>query len=128
MRHILVALVLATATTAGACGSARTPSTAIRNSDVITAEELERSNVGSAYHVIERLRPRFLRVRGPSSVTNAAADRVVVYVDNTRMGYVDVLHDMQSSDILEIRYLNASDATSRFGTGHTAGAILVTRK
>ena len=128
MRHLLLALLVMTAAVAGACGSARTPSTAIRNSDVITAEELERSNIGSAYHVIERLRPRFLRVRGPSSVTNAAADRVVVYVDNTRMGYVDVLRDMQATDILEIRYLNAADATSRFGTGHTAGAILVARK
>lgn len=127
MRHILLALLVATATASG-CGSARGPHNASRDADVITQEELERSNIGSAYHAIERLRPRFLRVRGPSSVTNAAADRVVVYVDNARMGYVDVLRDMQASEIVEIRYLNAPDATSRFGTGHTAGVILVTRK
>ena len=127
MRHILLTLLVATAAVT-ACGSPRAPSATPRNADVITAEELERANIGNAYHAIERLRPRFLRVRGPSSVANASADRVIVYVDNTRMGYVDVLREIQADDIREIRYLSASDATSRFGTGHTAGAILVTRK
>ncbi len=128
MRHILLALLVAATATATACGTARTGPTATRNADVITAEELERSDIGSAYQAIERLRPRFLRVRGPSSIQDPAADRVVVYVDNSRIGYADVLRDMQASEIREIRYLNAGEATSRFGTGHAAGVILVTRK
>lgn len=128
MRHILLTVLVAIVASATACGSTRTGATAPRNADVITAEELERSGTGSVYQAIERLRPRFLRARGPSSIQDPAADLVVVYVDHSRIGYADVLRDMQANEIREIRYLNASEATSRFGTGHAAGVILVTRK
>ena len=110
-----------------ACGASR-PARATADPNVITVAELEGHHGVSARRAIERLRPRFLRVRGPSSVTNPAADRVVVYVDQARMGGVDILDQIPAQDIQEIRYLSAADATSRYGTGHSAGAILITTK
>ena len=44
------------------------------------------------------------------------------------MGGPDMLQQIPITEFKEIRYLSATDATQRFGTGHTAGAIIVTRK
>jgi hypothetical protein len=41
---------------------------------------------------------------------------------------VRALEDITLSQILEIRYLSANDATTLFGTGNTAGAIQVVGK
>jgi hypothetical protein len=121
---MLAVLVMASA----ACASSGAAPQAARHPDVITAAELAPHSGGSARQVIERLRPRFLRVRGPSSINNPDADRIIVYVDNNRMGGVEVLDQIQADDIAEIRYLSAPDATSRYGMGHSGGAIVITRK
>ncbi len=99
-----------------------------RDPDVITAVELATQAGVTARQAIERLRPRFLRVRGPSTINAPDADRIVVYVDNSRMGGVEVLNQIRADDITEIRYMSAPDATSRYGTGHSAGAIVIMRK
>jgi len=44
------------------------------------------------------------------------------------MGGVRALDDIILSQIREIRYLNAGDATTLFGTGNSAGAIQVMGK
>lgn len=125
MRLMRVALVCL----AAGCGTARSPTMAEpRNPDVITAAELERSGDITARQAIERLRPRFLRMRGPSSLQNADADRLIVYVDNARIGGVEVLGQIHAFEIREIRYLSAPDATSRYGTGHSGGVIAIARK
>ena len=36
-----------------------------------------------------------------------------------------VLRELTIQDVLEIRYMNAMDATTRYGTDHDAGAILI---
>jgi hypothetical protein len=35
---------------------------------------------------------------------------------------------MMTTEISQIEYMSASDASNRFGTGHTGGAILVTSR
>jgi len=35
---------------------------------------------------------------------------------------------VRAADIQEMRYLNAADATTRFGTNYVSGVILVTTK
>ncbi|HKO16950.1 MAG TPA: hypothetical protein VJU87_11975 [Gemmatimonadaceae bacterium] len=98
-----------------------------RQPDVIAADELATIDVQNALQAVQRLRPNFLRSVGPTSITQAEAG-IVVYVDNTRMGGTEVLEQIPITEVKEIRYLNATDATQRYGTGHTAGAIVVTRK
>jgi hypothetical protein len=41
---------------------------------------------------------------------------------------VDMLEQIVASDVKQIEWLSASDATQRFGTGHPHGAILITRR
>ncbi|MBA3891048.1 MAG: hypothetical protein H0X64_11005 [Gemmatimonadaceae bacterium] len=124
MRRILLAGLVMAAACAGS-GARGMPT---RDPDVITAVELATQAGVTARQAIERLRPRFLRVRGPSTINAPDADRIVVYVDNSRMGGVEVLNQIRADDITEIRYMSAPDATSRYGTGHSAGAIVIMRK
>jgi hypothetical protein len=52
-----------------------------------------------------------------------------VIVDGTpQAGGVESLRSMRASDASELRFLNSSDATTRYGTGYTAGAIVVSTR
>jgi hypothetical protein len=100
-----------------------------KDPNVITEAELSSRSTLTARQAIEQLRPQFLRIRGTTTLGNAQTGDVIwVYVDGTRMGQLDVLHNIGVHEVREIRYLNPSEATNRYGTGHVQGAILVTRK
>jgi hypothetical protein len=100
-----------------------------KDPNVINAEELASRSTLTARQAIEQLRPQFLRTRGTTTLGNAQTGDVIwVYFDGTRMGTVEVLNNISVHEIREIRYLNPSEATNRYGTGHVQGAILVTRK
>lgn len=87
----------------------------------IILEELEPVQQLDAYDAVRRLRPMWLRARG------GAAPQVLVD-GNRQPGGLDALRSIRSSEIQEMRYLSASDATTRFGTGFDGGAILVTTR
>ncbi len=103
-----------------ACGAAR--SGGARNPNLITTDELRALNVSNAYEAVERLRPMFLRTRGVQSAT-AEAQLPVVYIDGIRQGGPEVMRTLPLTDVQEIRYISAADATTRYGTNHTGGAI-----
>ena len=50
---------------------------------------------------------------------------MVVFVDNVHIGEVESLYNIARERITEIRYFDAADATSRWGTGYSGGAIEV---
>ena len=117
---------------AGSPGATQQSSSASRvrgQRDVITQEELATIDVQTALDAVRRLRPSFLQTHGgaTASITQGPQD-VVVYVDNTRMGGPSALAQIPVGDVKEIKYLNGTDATQRYGTGHGSGAIIVTRK
>ena len=108
--------------------------------NVITADEIRGSSATNAYDVIARLRPQFLRTRGTISTGGmtsrndagstqegqlAGTVQIAVYLDDTVLGSVDALKQIEVGAIQEIRYYNASDATTKWGTGNSAGAIQV---
>jgi hypothetical protein len=118
--------------TQGATASDVRPAAATRSSNnVITRKEIEGTSGSNAYEIIQRLRPTFLSKRGamrsaPTNGTNAVeAVDLVVYLNNNRLGGSDQLKNISPSDIGEIRYYSASDATTKWGLGHTAGAVQV---
>ena len=117
----LAAFVLAAAW--GCSSGSRVPS---RSADVITAADMAAVNLPTAFDVVERLRPHFLRPRGPTTVVSDT--RLVVYQDNLNLGGVEMLRQIRAAELQEIRFLSASDATTRFGTGHPGGAIIVTTR
>jgi hypothetical protein len=103
-----------------------------QNPNVITTEEIGQSTASTAYELIQRLRPNYLRTRGAvhGSPTASGENRLetvdlVVYLNENRLGGTDQLRQMPISEIREIRYYSASEATTKWGTGHSAGAIQV---
>jgi hypothetical protein len=100
-----------------------------RDSNIITADELAAAPQGDLFSAIQQLRPAFLQTRGASSLgIGTTAEVIQVYVDGIQVGDPSVLRQYQARDIKEVRRLSASDATQKYGTGHSQGAILVTRR
>jgi hypothetical protein len=114
--------------------AACTPVTAIsthgaaRNPSVLSRIEWTGANVSTAFEAIEQLRPQFFRSRGATSILLRSSTQTSVYLDNIRLGGLETLHDVPISGIESIRYLSAGEATNRWGTNQTGGAIqLVSR-
>jgi outer membrane cobalamin receptor len=108
-----------------ACASAGTAS---GGSGPITRADLEHASMRDAYEVVQRLRPAWLQTRGRISIQSTTAQNPVVYVDNIRYGDPGSLRQVSVDAIDEIRYMGASEATTRYGTGHAGGVILVTTR
>lgn len=114
-----IALVIAAcASSGGSSGS--------RDRTMITTEEIAAvTQAGTAYDVVQQLRPEYLRTRGLRSMNATEPAGAVVYVDNVRRGGPETLRSIPRENVLDIRYLNGADATTMYGTGHGDGAILV---
>jgi hypothetical protein len=110
----------------GLAGCAVKPDTgSAHSSDVLTAEEIQEVPVTTAYDAVRRLRPSWLRVRSAPTARNPVPERPVVYIDGVRSGSVGILRNIRRNHVVRIEYLGPSDATNRFGTGHSGGALLV---
>lgn len=111
----------------GACTN-QTSHVAPRDRNLITADEIARSDASNAYEAVERLRPAFLHTRGAQSIQNPEPPTPMIYLDGMRYGTLQTLSTVPAIGILSIQYLNPVDATQRFGMGHAGGAILITTK
>jgi hypothetical protein len=121
MRRTRFLSLLAVVILGSACASSGQPgqSRPRRNSNLITREELSELSVSTAYEAVRRLRPGWLQGRGRSGLP-------VVYRNNSRWGGDPrSLESIQINAISEMRFLNARDATTRYGTGFSGGVILV---
>ena len=100
----------------------------IRNPMVLSRTEWTGANVSTAFDAIEQLRPQFFRSRGETSILLRSQTQTSVYLDTIRLGGLEALRDVPISGIESIRYLSAGEATNRWGTNQTGGAIqLVSR-
>ena len=130
------------ATTAGAPAGTPAPATATAtarvarpprgSSSLITSAEIEAAapDILNAYQLVERLRPMMMRPRNLSagSVGDGNVFGVVAYVEEVRLGDVESLGTVMRATVREIRYIGATDATTRWGTGHSNGVIQVVLK
>ena len=120
---VAVGLSVACATTGrGRNFDTREPSSSAR---LITRQEiLERGQgVATAYQAIQRLRANWLRPSGATSLRGLAP--VLVYIDNVSRGEISVLESYPIEQVYEMRFYTALEATSRWGTGNSVGAIEV---
>ena len=131
---------------AAACASSPSGSTASGpkpSPNLITADEISRSTVQTAFEAVQKLRPSMLRHQQVASAngqgglsdkappikgTAVASGAVVVYLDGTRLGAVDQLRQISAATIAEVRYFSASEAQMKWGSGHPGGVIEVTTK
>lgn len=96
--------------------------------DVLTASQLEDYSHLNAFDAIRRIRPQWLRNnRGQSSILDSSSERrgLRVYVDGMLLGGADDLKSLEVRAIHDVHFLNAREATVRFGTDHAEGALVV---
>jgi hypothetical protein len=122
--------LLAVACASSPSGGAASQRSTRASRDVIGREELSQSTASNALDAIRQLRPQFLQGRGAVTLGmgSATSNEPTVYLDEQRLGGLRELSAITISDVDEIRYLSASDATQRFGTGNASGAIVIKRR
>lgn len=98
--------------------------------DTLTSQEIRavESQYGDMYSVIQSERPQWLRSRGTMSVENPDAGYPVVFVNGMRRGGLESLRSINPSDVAEAEFLNARDATTRYGTGYPGGIIRISTR
>jgi outer membrane receptor for ferrienterochelin and colicin len=131
-RSVLAALLLAASTAGTACttgGATGAGGLAPRRSSVITAEEIARSQTTTAFEAVRELRPQWLQARGPDLITVGGRAGAQLAIDDVIRGSLDELRAVHIGNIHEIRFIRASDATTRWGSGVQGGVIeIITRR
>ena len=111
----------------GGTGTSAQPDTQPRprgSADIITEAEINATVYQNALEVVQGLRPTMLRPR----TGGANAQAVMLYLDGVKMNDLQGMSTVPAERVREIRFINARDATTRWGTGHDSGVILVTTK
>lgn len=120
---------------------------------VITPEEIaERQDIKDAYQAVKLLRPNFLkatRAKGnitdryqsdpyrPTSDPGTGGDYggggsssvvAVLYLNDVKQQNLEDMRLVPATEVVEIRYMTGTEASSRYGAGHEGGAILLKTK
>ncbi len=114
---ILLLLAAACSSTGGGGGGG--------NPDLITEEQILTAPDGTAFTVIQRFRSGWLRSRGQGTFSGGGPDFAQVYVDELHFGDINSLSRISSTSIESIQFINAIDATTRYGTGYAGGIIRI---
>ena len=92
--------------------------------DIILAPEIVAARVMNAYDAVMRLRPEYLRARGPVH-PRLGNSGPVVYLDDIQLGSVETLRTISVDKVTAIRYLRPTEANVRLGPHGSNGAIVV---
>ncbi|MDB4883098.1 MAG: hypothetical protein JWL95_1864 [Gemmatimonadetes bacterium] len=125
---VLAASCAKPATTGGTTSSTTAPTTRVsRNPDVISREELADPAIAGADAMtsIRQLRPAYFRNRGPQSFSNSSAGQVQISQDYGPLQAVTQLSAIDTRSLVEVRYLSAVDAQTRFGINANGGPVIV---
>lgn len=126
-----IALALSLVLLGGACASNPEPGEGGSNPERITREEIASvEGARNLYDVVQRLRPRWLRVRGGDRSFGLATN-IVVFQDQTYLGDIDSLRQLAPEAAVELRWLDGTTASatlSGLGSQHVAGAIIVSTR
>jgi len=131
-RVVLAAMAVASTLACATSGGSSGLRPGSPNKDIILESEIVAIAGGStnALQVIQMLRPQMLRGRGAGSPTDDTGETSLpkVYVDDVAYGGVATLSNVNARLIKEIQFFSSRDATTKWGTGHMGGVILVTTK
>ena len=132
-RWFAAVLLLATSCTHQASpesGGASVPRPS-RDANVISRAELQDPVIAGrdANFAIQQLRPAFFRTRGSQSLTRTSPDQapgqVHISMDFGPLQAVSALSGIDTRSLVEIRYLDAVQATARFGINANGGPVIV---
>lgn len=120
--------VLTAALLLAGCASSGESSGTSRSRNLITEAELMEVPHSSVYEAVRALRPRWLQARAGATFSNATQQTAMVYIDGQLRGGLEEMWSLIPGEVSELRYMSASDATTRFGTNHVGGAIVITTR
>jgi hypothetical protein len=136
-RSVAASLVLAASVACGpppaasgtGAGELQTSSRVNRDRSLITREELADPSVRaqSVLDVVKSLRPHFLTTRGKNSHSDDEAGKVHVSVDGGRIIPLEELGNMHVNSVLDIRFLDPSQAMQKFGGAAREGPVILVR-
>lgn len=93
------------------------------NRNVISRAEIDDNPAGTAYDLVQSLRPHWLRLREEFGI--GRSNDLTVYLDNARMGGRASLREIGLGSVHSVRYFDPAAANLRWGAGHGYGVILV---
>ena len=130
LRLRAIALATIFAFVAGCASSGVVPSTQ-SSSEYVTSVEIAATNANTAYDLVNRLRPSWLRRGGVSRMAGGrmASQITLVYLDGNRMGDAEALKSITAIGINSMQWLDASRAQTllhEIGTEPIVGAIVLT--
>jgi hypothetical protein len=124
--------LLSVALSLAACASSGTGSSAGSRSspDRLTREEITKSNASTAYELITRLRPNWLRAARVGSISGGAArtQNILVYLDNQRLEDLNALKTISAGGIQSAEWIESTRVPIVLRdtpVGPVAGAILL---
>ena len=133
MRHTHTAAgLLALCLLAPACtpaSMAHSRPTPARSARTLTMVEVRRPGIETAFQAIQQFRPTWLNRATwitPGVMTGDVDPYPTVYIGNIWCGGIECLDGIEANCVKEIRYYSPTDATIRWGRGHTSGVISVT--
>jgi len=96
--------------------------------EVLTEQEIAAtSSTSHALDLVRRLRPEWLRNRGSSDQPdNDGSREVQVWYNGRRLGNTDTLRDIDTSHVIEMRWVDPIQARSVYGPGNGRGVISIT--
>jgi len=99
-----------------------------RDPKLISSLEVEAAEVRTAYELVERLRPLWLRSHGDRSIH--LTTEIVVYQDNVMLGDIETLRSVPIDLVESVRSLDSSEAGRLAGLGsrHVERVIMIITK
>lgn len=96
--------------------------------EVVTEQEIAATPATShALDLVRRLRPEWLRNRGSADQPDDDGSREVqVWYNGRRLGNTDTLRDVDTSQIIEMRWVDPIQARVTYGPGNGRGVISIT--
>lgn len=98
--------------------------------ELITREQIRELDVRTAYDAVERLRPRWLTVRGGPRSFRLETE-IVVFQDEMYLGGTDALRNIGIDGIYTIRHLDGATASATLPgmqSRHVDGAIVISMR
>jgi hypothetical protein len=122
-RTLAICSVLA----AAACASAPAPEAAQQtNRSVITDAEIPATGTESAYDLIQRIRPEYLRVRPTQTYMGAKSNQApppAVLFNGQRLGDASYLQQVPAPSLSYVRYYSIEEGKRKFGMQYGGGVI-----
>lgn len=94
-----------------------------RDVERLSLEEMRNEHFTNVYDAVVALRSSWLVVRGTDSFQQPS--QVWVYFDSNRLGGVEEMRSVSVNAVVSVRHYNGTDATMRWGVGHSAGVIQI---